>query len=321
MDFTDYKQFWNHKSPDAVAAMSAVDGSPDETTLRLTGRYTARQLQAALAFAPADRVFEIGCGVGRIGRELLPLIGQWSGLDISENMLGVTRQRLGDDPRVQLHALDRPSLSALADGSQDKGYCVAVFIHMDKEDFAHYLHEVARVLRPGGLFYFDHWNLAHPVGLRRFSLDFEQARHQPPGVRKDVARNQFSNPEEARLLVQHAGLELVANLDGSPWLHVVVRRPDGDADALAREQARVAACADRVIYSPRWTHYFDLIVAAERERRAPHDLAAELVAADGSDLEVAMFRRWVAGNWARRQADWGPVPAALARDLGDADAR
>ena len=321
MDFPDYKQFWNHKAPDALAAMSAVDGSPDEATLRLTGRYTARQLHAALDWAPTDRVFEIGCGVGRIGLELLPHIGAWTGLDISENMLGVARTRLGHDPRVQLHAVDRPSLAALADGSQDKGYCVAVFIHMDKEDFAHYLHEVARVLRPGGLFYFDHWNLANPVGLRRFSLDFEQARHQPPGVRKDVARNQFSNPEEARLLVEHAGLELVANLEGSPWLHVVVRRPDGDAGALQRERQRVAAAAARVIYSPRWTHYFDLMLTAEREHRAPQDLAAELAAAPGDDLEVAMFRRWVAGNWSRRQAQWGPVPDALARDLGDADAR
>jgi SAM-dependent methyltransferase len=321
MDFPDYKHFWNHKAPDALAAMSAVDGSPDETTLRLTGRYTVKQLDAALALAPTDRFFEIGCGVGRIGRELLPRIGHWTGLDISENMLAVTRERLGDDPRVELHALERPSLSMLPDASQDKGCCVAVFIHMDKEDFAHYLHEVARVLRPGGLFYFDHWNLANPVGMRRFSLDFEQARHQPPGVRKDVARNQYSTPEEARLLVEHAGLELVANLEGSPWLHVVVRRPDGDADALRRERERVAAAAGRVIYSPRWTHYFDLIVAAEREGRAPTDLAAELVAAPGDDLEVAMFRRWVAGNWARREAQWGPVPADLARDLGDPDAR
>lgn len=321
MDFPDYKNFWNHKALDAVSAMSAVDGSPDETTLRQTGRYSARQVTAALALEPTDDVFEIGCGVGRIGRELLPAIGTWSGLDISENMLAVTRARLGEDPKVALHALHRPQLDPLADGSQDKGYCVAVFIHMDKEDFALYLREVARVLRPGGLFYFDHWNLAHPVGWRRFELELGQALHTPAGTRKDVARNQYSTPDEARLFVEHAGLELVACLADSPWLHVVARKPDGDAAALQAERARTAALADRIVYGPGWIRYFDMIVAAERDGVAPHALAEELAAAPGDGLEVAMFRRWVAGNWQRRSAQWGPVPEVLARDLGAVDPR
>jgi SAM-dependent methyltransferase len=321
MDFPDYKHFWNHKALDSVSAMSAVDGSPDETTLRQTGRYSARQVTAALDLAPQDRVFEIGCGVGRIGRELLPSIGAWTGLDISENMLAATRERLGDDPRVALHALHRPQLEPLADASQDKGYCVAVFIHMDKEDFALYLREVARVLRPGGLFYFDHWNLTHPVGWRRFELELGLALQTPPGMRKDVARNQYSTPDEARAFVEHAGLELVACQGDAPWLHVVARKPDGDAQALQAQRARVADVAGRIAYGPGWVRYFDMILAAERAGRAPVQLAEELAAAPRDDLEVAMFRRWVAGNWERRAAQWGPVPAALARDLGDVDAR
>ncbi len=321
MDFADYKHFWNNKALDAVSAMSAVDGSPDEATLRLTGRFTARQVRAALDPQPTDRVFEIGCGVGRIGRELLADVAHWTGLDISENMLGMAAGRLDGGDKVTLAPLHAPRLEGIADASMDKGYCVAVFIHMDKEDFALYLREVARVLRPGGLFYFDHWNLAHPGGWRRYEMELGQALATPAGVRKDVARNQFSMPEEARLFAERAGLEVVACLGDTPFLQLVARKPGGDGASLAAEQARVAALAQTLSYGPAWTHYFDLIVQAEQAGEAPHALADELVAAPGDALVVSMFRRWLAGNWQRRTAQWGLVPEALARDLGAADAR
>ena len=52
--------------------------------------------------------------------------------------------------------LKRSRLDGLADASFDKAYCVAVFIHMDKEDFFLYLEEIARVLKPGGAALFRH---------------------------------------------------------------------------------------------------------------------------------------------------------------------
>ena len=244
MDFQDYKSFWNDKASTPRGALVAVDGSHDERTVRLTGAFSAAQARAALDLQAADRVFELGCGVGRIGRELAGEVAHWHGLDISENMLGVARERLAGAGDCAFSALNGPRLDALADASMDKGYCVAVFIHMDKEDFVLYLRDVARVLRPGGLFYFDHWNLAHPVGWRRFALEFEQAAHLPPGQRKDVARNQFVVPQEVEAYVRGAGLEVLAVVTDTPWVQVVARKPDGgDRDqvkAIAAGQCDIA---------------------------------------------------------------------------------
>src|SRR5688572_31476417 len=92
MDFRDYKSFWNDKAATPTGARIAVDGSTDERTLRLTGAFSAAQVRAALDLQPGDRVFELGCGVGRIGRELAGDVARWHGLDISENMLGVARE-------------------------------------------------------------------------------------------------------------------------------------------------------------------------------------------------------------------------------------
>ena len=310
MDFQDYKSFWNDKASTPRGALVAVDGSHDERTVRLTGAFSAAQARAALDLQAGDRVFELGCGVGRIGRELAGEVAHWHGLDISENMLDVARERLAGSGDCAVSALQGPRLDALADGSMDKGYCVAVFIHMDKEDFVLYLRDVARVLRPGGLFYFDHWNLAHPVGWRRFALEFEQAARLPPGQRKDVARNQFVVPQEVEAYVRGVGLEPVLVLDDSPCVQVVARKPDGDPVASAREAERLRNAAPRITYGQQWTTYFDAIVADEAEARGPHRLVALLSQRPADDGVANMFRAWIFGAWQTRP-DWGPVPAGL----------
>ena len=130
MEPINYKSFWDNKASTKTGAFIAVDGSANEEVARLTGAYTARQVDCALALAPADRVLELGCGVGRIGRELAPKVAHWEGADISANMLGVARDRLAGHANVGLTELRRSSLDGVAADSFSKAYCVAVFIHM-----------------------------------------------------------------------------------------------------------------------------------------------------------------------------------------------
>jgi SAM-dependent methyltransferase len=311
MDFRDYKSFWNDKAATPTGARIAVDGSTDERTLRLTGAFSAAQARAALDLKPGDRVFELGCGVGRIGRELAGEVARWHGLDISENMLDVARERLQGIGDAHFDALSGPRLPMLADASQDKGYCVAVFIHMDKEDMVLYLRDVARVLRPGGLFYFDHWNLAHPVGWKRFAMEVDQAARVPAGQRKDVARNQFCVPEELIAYVRGVGLEPLLVIGDSPNAQLVVRKPDGDAGAEADERARLQRAASRIDYGRQWTDYFEAILEAETSGTAPLRLLALLDARPRADATAEMFRAWIGGLWRLRTAQWGPVPPSL----------
>jgi len=312
MDFRDYKSFWNDKAATPTGARIAVDGSTDERTLRLTGAFSAAQVRAALDLQRGDRVFELGCGVGRIGRELAGDVARWHGLDISENMLDVARERLRGVGDAHFDALAGSRLDVLPDASHDKGYCVAVFIHMDKEDMVLYLREVARVLRPGGLFYFDHWNLAHPVGWKRFEFEVAQAARVPAGQRKDVARNQFCVPEELVAYVRGVGLEPLLVIGDSPNAQIVARKPDGDADAAVSAHARLQRVASQVDYGRQWTDYFEAILEAEATGTAPARLLSLLDARPADDAVAEMFRAWIAGLWRQRPA-WGPVPASLSR--------
>jgi SAM-dependent methyltransferase len=302
----NYKAFWDDKASTTQGALLAVDGSANEHVLQLTGAYSARQVASALALNAQDRVLELGCGVGRIGHLLAPQIAHWEGADISANMLGVARERLRGHKNVGFTELMRTSLAPLADASFDKAYCVAVFIHMDKEDFYLYLEELARIVKPGGLIYFDTWNLCSPVGWRRFALEAAQYRAADFSVRKDVARNQFSTPDEVTAFLRHAGFEPLLMLADSPWVQAVAMR-NGAGDAQA-ERERLRTQAARIAYTPLWTELFDNLIKVTTEGLPPQTML-NMLADTSRGTEIPMFRAWFLELWRANEQQWGPVPA------------
>ena len=100
MEFESYQQFWNHQATTPESALAAVDGSASEEVVQTTGRYTARQVATAIDLDDTDSVLELGCGVGRIGRELAPRCNHWTGVDISSKMIAHARERLAQLSRT-----------------------------------------------------------------------------------------------------------------------------------------------------------------------------------------------------------------------------
>ena len=307
MQVTNYKAFWDDKASTTTGALIAVDGSASEETARLTGAYTAKQVTSALDLKPTDRVLELGCGVGRIGLEIAPKVLHWEGADISKNMLDVARQRLSGQNNVGFTELKQSRLDGLADASFDKAYCVAVFIHMDKEDFFLYLEELARVLKPGGVLFFDTWNLASTVGWRRFMLEVEQHRNADHSQRKDVARNQFSTPEEVRAYLRAAGFETLLVMSDSPWVQAVAQKPGAGVDA-AKLRASLESRVASIAYTPLWTELFDRMLAVAHAGDPPQSMLDGL-GDDARGEEIPMFRQWFLDLWRHNQAHWGPPPA------------
>jgi ubiquinone/menaquinone biosynthesis C-methylase UbiE len=308
MQVTNYKAFWDDKASTTTGALIAVDGSASEETARLTGAYTAKQVTSALDLKPTDRVLELGCGVGRIGLEIAPKVAHWEGADISKNMLDVARSRLANQNNVGFTELRRSRLDGLADASFDKAYCVAVFIHMDKEDFFLYLQELARVLKPGGVLFFDTWNLASRVGWRRFMLEVEQHRNADHAQRKDVARNQFSTPQEVGAFLAAAGFETMLMMSDSPWVQAVALKPGGGVDA-AKLRASLESRVASIAYTPLWTELFDRMLAVAHAGQPPQTMLDGL-GDDARGEEIPMFRQWFLDLWRHNQAHWGPPPAA-----------
>lgn len=103
----------------------------------------------------AHRIMELGCGTGRFAqrilREVLPGDATYLGLDISETMIGLARQKLGSlGSRVQIAQVEGPPLLPVESESMDAFICNYVLDLLSLEDIRRVLDEAHRVLVPGG---------------------------------------------------------------------------------------------------------------------------------------------------------------------------
>ncbi len=101
----------------------------------------------------ARRGLEIGCGPGRLIKSMASHFGEIHGVDVSDEMIRIGREKLRGIPHAHLHATEGSSLNAFADDSFDFVYSYAVFQHIpEKQVVLEYLRETRRVLKPGGIF-------------------------------------------------------------------------------------------------------------------------------------------------------------------------
>ena len=100
----------------------------------------------------ARRALEIGCGPGRLMKPLSQRFGEIHGVDVSDEMARLARERLRGIPHAHVHATNGAELAQFADDSFDLVYSYAVFQHIPSRDVVmEYLRETHRVLKPGGL--------------------------------------------------------------------------------------------------------------------------------------------------------------------------
>jgi ubiquinone/menaquinone biosynthesis C-methylase UbiE len=91
---------------------------------------------------------EIGCGAGRLTRPLSSFFDRVVALDVSDDMIALTRSAVGDG--AELIKVEGPAIP-LATGEAEAVFSCHVLQHLEShEDFRRYLAEAHRVLRPGG---------------------------------------------------------------------------------------------------------------------------------------------------------------------------
>lgn len=125
------------------------------------------------------RVLEIGCGAGRMTRALAEQFGTVVGVDVSGEMVARARAAVANFEHTLVCQTNGRDVGMLADGAFDFAFSFIVFQHIPEQAvIENYVKDVARVLRPGGLFKFqvqgswrpssegsDTWLGAHVSGL------------------------------------------------------------------------------------------------------------------------------------------------------------
>ena len=99
-----------------------------------------------------DAALEIGCGPGRLMRPLSRHFTEIHGVDVSDEMIRLARQRLQAVPNAFPHHGSGSDLGLFPNNKFDFVYSYAVFQHIpSKEVVFQYLREAHRVLKPGGI--------------------------------------------------------------------------------------------------------------------------------------------------------------------------
>jgi demethylmenaquinone methyltransferase / 2-methoxy-6-polyprenyl-1,4-benzoquinol methylase len=159
-------------APDAVRTMfdriaPVYDAMNRIMTAGLDGRW--RRLTAAAVVRPGDRVLDAACGTGDLAiADLGAGAGEVTGLDFSERMLERARRK---EPRIRWVEGDLLALP-FEDGSFDAA--TVGFGVRNVADLELSLHELRRVLRPGGRL--GILEITRPRGVLRpfFSLWFDR---------------------------------------------------------------------------------------------------------------------------------------------------
>ena len=118
--------------------------------------YEAALMQQIGGRVSGERVLEIGCGRG-VGTEIIfKRFGarEVHAFDVDSDMIALARSRLSGFPsdRLRLFVGDAAAIEA-DDGTFDSVFDFAIIHHIP--DWKKSIREVARVLRPGGRFFFE----------------------------------------------------------------------------------------------------------------------------------------------------------------------
>jgi len=149
---------WNRRAQeDAHYYVAFGAQGQDEAAFQATAAAVVRGIEPDLKRLPAGdpgarRALEIGCGPGRLMRPMSRHFGEIHGVDVSDHMIRLARERLRDIPHAHAHLTAGADLAPFAAESFDFIYSYAVFQHIpSREVVFNYLRECRRVLKTGGI--------------------------------------------------------------------------------------------------------------------------------------------------------------------------
>ncbi|MFI5627566.1 class I SAM-dependent methyltransferase [Nocardioides sp. NPDC051685] len=158
----------------------AAINSPARRALQRFYEVPALLKLAGGPLSPGARAVEIGCGSGYGTRLILDRFGaaDVDALDLDPDMVAKARRRLADrSGRVRLEvgdATDLKSAFGAEDNTYDAAFDFAIVHHIP--DWRSAVAEIARVLKPGGVFVFDEVT-AHALARPTYRVLFDHPEH------------------------------------------------------------------------------------------------------------------------------------------------
>ena len=129
---------------------------------------------------PGKTLLDVGCGGGLLAEEFARDGFAVTGIDPATNSLEAARKHAADNNLEIDYRAGRGEALPFPDGAFDIVACCDVLEHVD--DFHRVIGEIARMLKPGGVFCYDTVNRTWPskVAMIKISQDWSFTRWAPP---------------------------------------------------------------------------------------------------------------------------------------------
>lgn len=170
-------QFWDAKAREHSLHFIASDvialDSHDEATFFASGEEDVQKflMEAHFTQCSEKTMLEIGCGIGRMTHAFASRFKTVVAIDISSEMIAQAQQQLASLPNVQLFVCNGTDLHDFPDESFDFVFSYITFQHIpDSQITLGYIHEIGRVLKKGGISYFQVNTKRRPFARLRRNL-------------------------------------------------------------------------------------------------------------------------------------------------------
>lgn len=168
-------------------------------------------------------LLEIGPGHGRWSERLIDHAGALVLCDISPNCLDACRQRLAGRGRLRTWVSQAADLPGDLTAAVDAVWSYDCLVHVGPDEFARYVGEIARVLRPGGAAVLHHADRGRGGLLRQVAGWFRrrlEGIEDPGAERQAQADHGWRSPvsrADVRRWARAAGLEIVRQESMWTW--------------------------------------------------------------------------------------------------------
>ena len=216
------------------------DGDFEQTGRQFLGYFTELG-----GLRPDARVLDVGCGIGRMAMPLVDYLGEgsYAGFDIGREMVRWCRRNI-TALRPDFEFTWAPVYNGkynpfgrltgtefrfpYEDSSFDFAFATSVFTHLLREEVRHYLHEIARVLRPGGTclltFFLLTPDAEREIAAGRAMLPFAHPIDGGLAISRREPEAAVAYPvTDLRELLTEAGLRVREPIHHGLWSHT----PDG----------------------------------------------------------------------------------------------
>ena len=153
-------------------------------------------------FGGPERValLDIGCGVGRLHPHLRPVAGAITGCDVSGKSVARARR----ENSFATYDISAPERLPYDDGHFDLAVTVCVMHHVPPANWAAFLREMRRVVRPGGVAVVIEHNPFHPLtrlAVARCPFDADAVLLSPNRTRRLMREAGFGDTQVQNFLL------------------------------------------------------------------------------------------------------------------------